>query len=53
MMVMPPMVEVVQRAGEILYVPERWGHATLNTCATVCVAVESGETRSARLRRLV
>ena len=33
-------IEVVQNAGDILYVPCEWGHAVLNTRETIGAAVE-------------
>eukprot|EP01048_Picozoa_sp_COSAG05_P011577 COSAG05_NODE_1100_length_5884_cov_7.338634_3_plen_275_part_00 len=47
----PPLC-VLQRAGELLYIPHRWGHVTLNVCDTLAVAIETSETRSQWLMRL-
>ena len=33
-------IRVVQRAGDVLYVPALWGHATLNTAQSIGVAHE-------------
>ena len=33
-------VDVVQRPGDVLWVPELWGHATLSLAESVAVAVE-------------
>jgi len=33
-------VRVTQRAGDVLYVPALWGHATLNTAQSIGVAHE-------------
>ena len=32
------LFEVTQRAGDLLFVPQSWGHATLNMCHTVALA---------------
>lgn len=33
-------VRITQRAGDVLYVPALWGHATLNTAQSIGVAHE-------------
>lgn len=33
-------IRVVQRAGDVLYVPALWGHATLNAAQSIGVAHE-------------
>ncbi len=33
-------IRVTQRAGDVLYVPPLWGHATLNTAQRIGVAHE-------------
>ena len=33
-------IRVTQRAGDVLYVPPLWGHATLNTAQSIGVAHE-------------
>lgn len=33
-------IRVTQRAGDVLYVPALWGHATLNTAQSIGVAHE-------------
>ena len=35
-----PAVECVQRPGDVLYVPENWGHAVLNLQDSIAVAYE-------------
>ena len=37
---LPEWVDALQRPGELLYVPESWGHATLSLADSVAVAVE-------------
>ena len=44
------VVECVQRAGELLYVPEGWHHATLNYGETLAVAQQARIGRSEWLR---
>ena len=41
-----PVLECVQRAGESLYLPDYWGHATLNLEPTLAVASEIYTPRS-------
>ena len=35
-----PWLDVVQRAGEVLYIPPDWQHATLSLADSVAAAVE-------------
>ena len=35
-----PWFDVVQEAGDVLYVPPQWTHATLSLAESVAVAVE-------------
>ena len=35
-----PWVDVIQVAGDLLYLPSQWGHATLSLAESVAVAVE-------------
>lgn len=35
-----PSILVVQRAGDVMYVPALWGHATLNVAQSIGVAHE-------------
>ena len=39
----PYVLKCEQRAGEILYVPAHWGHATQNMETTLGIAIEAGE----------
>ena len=36
------MISCVQRAGEVMYVPQKWGHGTINLGVAVGVAVDIG-----------
>ena len=37
---LPPWLDVVQRPGDVLYVPSQWQHATISLAESVAVAVE-------------
>ena len=39
--VVSPQVQCVQRAGELMYVPEGWWHATMNNGDTLAVALQT------------
>eukprot|EP00607_Mallomonas_marina_P000324 CAMPEP_0182432844 /NCGR_PEP_ID=MMETSP1167-20130531/59226_1 /TAXON_ID=2988 /ORGANISM="Mallomonas Sp, Strain CCMP3275" /LENGTH=608 /DNA_ID=CAMNT_0024620831 /DNA_START=211 /DNA_END=2037 /DNA_ORIENTATION=- len=34
------VLEVTQQAGDVLFIPQGWGHATIHTCETVSVSEE-------------
>jgi len=35
-------IEITQYAGDVLFIPSQWGHATLNLLETISVAQEFG-----------
>ena len=37
---LPPWLDVVQKPGDVLYVPSQWQHATISLAESVAVAVE-------------
>jgi len=37
---LPPWLDVIQRPGDVLYVPSQWQHATISLAESVAVAVE-------------
>ena len=44
----PPLIECVQRAGDILFVPSGWGHAVLNLEEVAGFAVEETAVSASR-----
>ena len=44
------MYECVQRPGDVLFVPDNWGHAVLNLAPSVGFASEVATARGASLR---
>lgn len=51
------VVECVQRPGDVVYVPENWGHAVINTMDSIAVAYEFewcyAEYQRIRVRRYI